>query len=79
VTDFFQAVGSEMTVEHFEPLSFAANDDEVHAVVDFKATRTANGRSAEMNRHHWFVFRDGKITYYRGTENTAQAEAIFGD
>jgi ketosteroid isomerase-like protein len=79
VTDFFQAFGSEMTVEHFEPVSLASNDDEVHAVVKFKANRTANGRSAEMNLHHWFVFRAGKIAYYRGTEDTAQAEAIFSD
>ena len=30
-----------------------------------------------MNLHHWFVFRDRKIAYYRGTEDTAQAEALF--
>jgi len=79
VTDFFQAFGSTMTVQHFEPVSYASNDDEVHAVVKFTATRGANGRRVEMNLHHWFVFRDGKIAYYRGTEDTAQAEAIFSD
>ena len=79
VTDFFQAFGSTMTVQHFEPLSFASNDNEVHAVVKLKATRTANGRSADMNLHHWFVFRDGKIAFYLGTEDTAQAEHIFSD
>jgi uncharacterized protein len=79
VTDFFQAFGSTMTVQHFEPVSYTSNDDEVNTVVKFKATRTANGRSVEMNLHHWFVFRDGKIAYYRGSEDTAQAEASFGD
>jgi ketosteroid isomerase-like protein len=79
VADFFQAFGSTMTVQHFEPLSFASNGTDVHAVVKFKATRTANGRAAEMNLHHWFVFRNGKIAYYRGTEDTAQAESIFSD
>jgi uncharacterized protein len=77
VTDFFQAFGSTMTVEQFEPVSFSSNETDVHTVVKFKATRTANGRTAEMNLHHWFVFRDGKIAYYRGSEDTAQGEALF--
>jgi hypothetical protein len=77
VTDFFQAFGSTMTVQHFEPVSVTSNDTEVHAVVKMKATRGANGRSAEMNLHHWFVFRDGKIVYYRGTEDTALTEEVF--
>jgi ketosteroid isomerase-like protein len=79
VTDFFQAFGSTMTVQQFAPVSFAANDDEVHAVVKLQSTRIANGRTAEMNLHHWFQLRDGKISYYRGTEDTAQAEALFRD
>ena len=60
-------------------VSFASNDTEVHTVVKFKSTRTANGRVAEMNLHHWFQLRDGKIAYYRGTEDTSQTEAIFRD
>ena len=79
VTEFFQAFGSTMTVERFEPISFAANDDEVHTIVKLKATRTANGKTAEMNLHHWFQFHDGKISYYRGTEDTSQTDAIFRD
>ena len=79
VTDFFQAFGSTMTVQQFEPVSFASNDTEVHTIVKFKSTRTANGRTAAMNLHHWFQFRDGKIANYRGTEDTTQTEAIFRD
>ena len=77
VTDFFQAFGSTMTVQQFEPVSFASNDSEVHTIVKLKATRTVNGRSAEMNLHHWFVFDCGKIVYYRGTEDSALTEALF--
>ena len=29
--------------------------------------------------HHYFKFRDGKIAYYRGTEDTAQTEAVLRD
>ncbi len=79
VTDFFQTFGLTMTVQQFEPVSFAANETEVHTIVRFKATRIANGRIAEMNLHHWFQFRDGKVSYYRGTEDTSQIEAMFAD
>src|SRR5262249_54882691 len=79
VTDFFQAFGSTMTVQQFEPVSFAANDQEVHTIVRMKATRTANGGSVDMNLHHWFQFRDGKIAFFRGTEDVAQTEAVFRD
>jgi hypothetical protein len=30
-----------------------------------------------MNLHHYFKFRDGKIACYRGTGDTAQAEAVL--
>ncbi len=30
-----------------------------------------------MNLHHYFTFRDGKIVYYRGTEDTAQTAAVL--
>jgi ketosteroid isomerase-like protein len=30
-----------------------------------------------MNLHHFFTLRDGKIVYYRGTEDTAQTEAAL--
>jgi hypothetical protein len=29
-----------------------------------------------MNLHHYFKFRDGKVAYYRGTEDTAQTENV---
>jgi len=32
-----------------------------------------------MDLHHFFRFRDGKMTYYRGTEDTAQTEAVLRD
>jgi hypothetical protein len=31
-----------------------------------------------MNLHHYFKFRDGKIAYRRGSEDTAQTEAVLG-
>jgi ketosteroid isomerase-like protein len=80
VAAFFEALGSAMTVNQFEPVAYGTNDDgEVFSVVKYKATRTANGRSEESNIHHYFRFRDGKVAYWRGTEDSSQVEALFRD
>jgi len=79
VVDFFQAFGSAMEVERFEPSSFAANDTEVHTIVRFAATRRANGKRSAMNLHHFFQFREGKICYYRGSEDSSLTDAVFRD
>lgn len=77
VEDFFTAFGSTMEVEEFTPISFAANDNDVLTVVRFRGKARSTGKTAAMDLHHYFVFRDGKITYYRGTEDTAQTEAAL--
>lgn len=77
VAAFFQAFGSTMEVEEFTPLSFAANDTDVLTVVRFRARARATGAGVGMDLHHWFRFRDGKIYYYRGTEDSAQTEAAL--
>lgn len=77
VGEFFSAFASTMEVEQFTPFSFAANDNEVLTVVRFRVKARATGKTAAMDLHHYFVFRDGKIAYYRGTEDTAQTEATI--
>jgi ketosteroid isomerase-like protein len=77
VAAFFTEFGSTMEVEDFTPITFAANDTDVLAVVRFAAKVRATGRRTEMHLHHYFHFRDGKIAYYRGTEDTAQTEAAL--
>ncbi len=77
VTEFFAAFGSAMEVDEFTPVSFAANDTDVLTVVRFRARSRSTGKAAEMNLHHFFKFRDGKVAYYRGTEDTAQTEAVL--
>ena len=76
VTAFFSDFGSTMEVEEFTPVSFAANDTDVLTVVRFRARSRSSGRVAEMDLHHYFKFRDGKICYYRGTEDTAQTASV---
>ncbi len=77
VAGFFAAFGATMEVEEFTPVSMAANDTDVHTVVRFQARSRSTGRPAAMNLHHFFRFRDGKIAFYRGTEDTAQTEAAL--
>lgn len=77
VQSFFEAFGSAMEIEHFEPYSLAANEDSVFSVVHCRAKSRATGRSVQMDLHHYFRFRDGRVAYYRGTEDTAQVQAAL--
>ncbi len=77
VASFFEAFGSTMEVQEFNPYAFAANDSEVHTVVRCRATNRTTGKTIDHDLHHFFRFRDGKIAFYRGTEDTSQTEATF--
>jgi ketosteroid isomerase-like protein len=68
-----------MEVEEFTPVYFAANETDVLTVVRFRAKSRRTGKTAAMDLHHFFRFRDGKIAYYRGTEDTAQTEEALRD
>jgi ketosteroid isomerase-like protein len=35
------------------------------------------GRHVEMNMHHYWKFRDGKVCYVRSSEDTAQVAAAL--
>jgi|HubBroStandDraft_4_1064222.scaffolds.fasta_scaffold1176312_1 ketosteroid isomerase-like protein len=77
VTTFFQAFGSAMDVDEFTPLTFAANEDAVFAIVRCRARARSTGKAVDMNLHHYFRFRDGRVFHYRGTEDTTQVEAAL--
>jgi ketosteroid isomerase-like protein len=69
---FFTDFGSAVDVEDFTPVTIAANDTDVLTVIRMRGTLRANGKQAAMNLHHQFSLRDGKIVYFRGSEDTAQ-------
>jgi ketosteroid isomerase-like protein len=73
---FFQALGT-VQVTRFEPLSFAESDHEVLCVIRFGVRVPSTGKSGEMEIHHRWVLRDGKVALYRGTEDTALTAALF--
>ena len=77
VASFFEAFGSSMEVNEFTPVSIGANDEDVFAVVRCRTTARSTGTSVDMLLHHFFRFREGKVWYYRGSEDTAQVEAAL--
>ena len=78
VGEFFDAFGKTMEVEDFTPLAFAATDDgDVLTVVRFAARSRETGKVAEMDLHHWFRFTNGRISYYRGSEDSAITAAAL--
>ena len=66
-----------MEVQEFSPYAFATSEDEVHTVVRCRATARATGKTIDHDLHHYFRFDNGKIAYYRGTEDTAETEAAL--
>ena len=77
VPNFFKALGESVEITEFTPLSFAANETDVMVVTRWSATSPATGKTATMDIHHWWRFRDGKIYLYRGTEDTAQTQNLL--
>lgn len=77
VSEFFLAFGSTMDVQEFTPLTYAATDDEVLTLVRCTAVNRQTGKQMSHHLHHYFRFRDGKIAYYRGSEDTAEVGAAF--
>lgn len=77
VRDFFTDFAKTMTPEEFTTLTITAGGDDVLSVVRFRVRSNETGRTAAMQLHHWFRFRDGKVAYYRGTEDTAQTLATL--
>jgi uncharacterized protein len=77
VPQFFKALGDALQITDFTPLSFASNETDVMVVTRWGATAPATGKSLTMDIHHWWRFRDGKIYFYRGTEDTAQTQEML--
>ena len=75
--DFFSAIAETLDVTDFTILSIAANETDVFVTIRFGMTAKATGRSASMELHHWWQFRDGKVARYRGAEDTALTAEVL--
>ena len=74
---FFTALAEAVEVQEFSPQAFTSSDTDVMAVIRFAIKSKATGKSAAMDLHHGWRFRDGKICFYRGTEDTAATKQIL--
>ncbi|HEY6379819.1 MAG TPA: nuclear transport factor 2 family protein, partial [Candidatus Dormibacteraeota bacterium] len=66
---FFKDIGSNVEVTEFTPISFTSNETDVIATVRWAHTVNATGKSAAMHMQHWWRFADGKIVFFRGSED----------
>jgi ketosteroid isomerase-like protein len=72
VTEYFRSIGAAIEVLDFTQLSFTANDTEVMVLNEFRMRARRSGKEAAMHLHHYWRFRDGKVEYWRGSEDTEQ-------
>ena len=77
VPGFFAAIASNVAISEFDVQSFAANDTDVIATVHWTYTVNATGKQASMYMQHWFRFANGKIVFFRGSEDTEQSARAF--
>lgn len=74
---FFEALGRECTFSRFEPSGFLANDTSLACLVTFEATMKKNGRKMLQNAIHHFTIKNGRVTKWRGWEDTATTRATW--
>jgi ketosteroid isomerase-like protein len=77
VPRFFKEIGSNVDVTEFDLVSFTSNDTDVIATIHWSFTVNATGKTASMYMQHWWKFADGKIVFFRGSEDSAQSAAAF--
>lgn len=77
VPRFFKEIGANVEVTEFSLLSFASNDTDVIVALHWAYTVNATGKRASMHMQHWFRFADGKIVFFRGSEDSEQSAAAF--
>jgi ketosteroid isomerase-like protein len=74
---FFQELGATFEVDRFEPTAMAGDGNDVLTVVAYAIRSRATGKTATMNIHHHFKIADGKITYFRGSEDSALVKDLL--
>jgi ketosteroid isomerase-like protein len=77
VPRFFEAIGSNVDVTEFDIIAMTANETDVVTTVHWTYTVKATGKSASMYMQHWWRFTNGKIAFFRGSEDSEQSVAAF--
>jgi ketosteroid isomerase-like protein len=77
VESFFRDLAESIEITEFTPHGFAAGQDDVHLLVRWTFRSVITGRQASMTMHHYWRIRDGKIEYFRGSEDTEQTARVL--
>lgn len=77
VPRFFKEIVTNVDVTEFDLIGFASSESDVVATIHWTFTVRATGKTASMYMQHWWRFADGKIAFFRGSEDTAQSAAAF--
>ena len=77
VPRFFKEIGAIVEVTEFTLVSLTSNETDVVATVRWAYTVNATGKRAAMHMQHWWRFADGKIVFFRGSEDSEQSANAF--
>ena len=77
VPRFFEAIASNLDISEFDIVGMTSNDTDVVATVHWTYTVKSTGKTASMYMQHWWRFADGKIVFFRGSEDSEQSVAAF--
>lgn len=77
VPGFFAAISTHIDVSEFVPVTFTSNETDVVAVIRWTYTVKSTQRTASMFMLHWWRVVDGKIVFFRGSEDTEQSARAF--
>ena len=77
VPRFFEAIASSVDISEFDVVGMASSATDVVATVHWTFTVRSTGRTASMYMQHWWRFADGRISWFRGSEDSAQTVAAF--
>jgi ketosteroid isomerase-like protein len=77
VPRFFKELGTNVDITEFTQVAYGTNDTDVMAIIRFAYTVKSTGKSTAMYMQHWWRFADGKIVFFRGSEDSEQSAAAF--
>ena len=77
VPKFFAAIGENVDVTEFSVVGMTSNATDVVATIHWGYTVKRTGKLASMYMQHWWRFADGRIVFFRGSEDSAQSVAAF--
>jgi uncharacterized protein len=77
VPSFIQAIAANVEVTEFTVVGTTSNDTDVVATIHWTYTVNSTGKTAAMFMQHWWRIDNGKIVWFRGSEDTEQSAAAF--